>query len=284
MMAAMTDPRWTESEGPFRADQIRDGDPYELSNGHAIHCMSAGERHGNAHIAGSLVIATAAPSPQATGIDVGVAWNDGKNLRAPDLSVGNPLNKPGWSSAAPPLAIEYAGVGQDEDKLTDKIAELLALGTRLIWVVRLTGPLRVEIHEPGAPMRLVDADATLTAPGILERDVPVRALIEPDVAVEEALHNILAKKGYRNLDAVREEGRQEGHKEGHKEGHQEGSQAKNAANLEQAREFVRAQLHSRRWVLSPTLAARIADCTDLPTLMLWAVQIATFTDAEAALR
>src|SRR5580658_4213186 len=26
-------------EGPFRADQIREGDPYELSNGHAIRCM-----------------------------------------------------------------------------------------------------------------------------------------------------------------------------------------------------------------------------------------------------
>lgn len=32
--------------GPFRADQIREGDPYELSNGHAILCLPTGMRGG----------------------------------------------------------------------------------------------------------------------------------------------------------------------------------------------------------------------------------------------
>ena len=65
--------------GPFRADQIHEGDHYELSEGHAIHCMTAGGRHGSAHTAGTLTVATAALSASQTGIDVGVAWNDGKN-------------------------------------------------------------------------------------------------------------------------------------------------------------------------------------------------------------
>jgi len=34
--------------------------------------MSSGERHGSAHTAGTLVLATAAATPQQTGIDVGV--------------------------------------------------------------------------------------------------------------------------------------------------------------------------------------------------------------------
>jgi hypothetical protein len=32
------------SQGPFRADQIRSGDPYELSNSHPIHCLTTGGR------------------------------------------------------------------------------------------------------------------------------------------------------------------------------------------------------------------------------------------------
>jgi hypothetical protein len=28
--------------GPFQVDQIRDGDPYELSNGHPIQCLPTG--------------------------------------------------------------------------------------------------------------------------------------------------------------------------------------------------------------------------------------------------
>ena len=268
---------WSDPEGPFRADHIRDGDHYELSNGHAIHCMTAGTRHGSAHSAGALTVMTAAVAPEQTGIDVGVAWNDGKNLRAPDLSVGLDLQTPGWAGAPPPLAIEYASSGQDEDALAAKIAELIAFGTRAVWVVRLTGPLRVEIHEPGVPVRIVDADATLSAPGILTCDVPVRALIDPSVAVETALHNLLAQKGYRNLDAVREEGRKEGHKEGHKEGREDG-------RLEQTREILRLQLSARGWTIPPTLDERITACSVLPTLMRWLSQVAGAADVEAALR
>ncbi|MBL9102765.1 MAG: Uma2 family endonuclease [Myxococcales bacterium] len=266
-------PRWNDPPGPWRADQIREGEPYELSNGHRIECMGAGERHSRAHAAGALVLATAAPSPDQTGIDLGVAWNDGKNLRAPDLVAGVTLKKNGWSSEAPPLAVEYASVGQNEDELKRKIAELLDFGTRIIWVVRLVGPLRVEIHEKDAGVRIVDADAVLTAPGILEYDVPARALIDPDIAVEAALHNTLARKGYRDLDAVRSEGHQEGHEEGHQEGV--------LAGLKQA---LRIQLTARGWTTPPELAARITACTDLPTLTRWITQCATAGDVEAALR
>jgi len=247
--------------GPFRADQIHEGDHYELSEGHAIHCMTAGGPHSNAHTAGTLTVATAAISPKKTGIDAGIAWNDGKNLRAPDLSVGLDLQSPGWASTAPPLAIEYAGTGQDEVQLAAKIADLLEFGTRLIWVVRLTGPLRVEIHEPGVPPRIVDADGVLTAPGILASEVPVRALIDPEIAVETALHNILAKKGYRDLEAVREEGR-----------------------VDQARTILRVQLSARGWTLPAALDARISACTELPTLMRWLSQVSAASDVEAALR
>jgi hypothetical protein len=34
-----------QARRPFRADQLRSGDPYELSNGHAIYVAPAGGRH-----------------------------------------------------------------------------------------------------------------------------------------------------------------------------------------------------------------------------------------------
>lgn len=39
--------------GPFRADQLRPGDPYELSDGHPVRCMPTGGRE-EGELAGTL--------------------------------------------------------------------------------------------------------------------------------------------------------------------------------------------------------------------------------------
>lgn len=135
-------------------------------------------------------------------------------------------------------------------------------------MVRLTGMLRVEVYEPGGVKRIVDADGVLTAPGILERPVPVRALIDREIAVETALHNILARKGYRDLDAVRAEGRDEGRDEA----------------TAKAREVLLARFTARGWTLSPGLQARLTACRDITVLMRWAMQSVDAADVEAALR
>ncbi len=44
--------------GPFHASQIRDGDPYELSDGHPVYCSPAGKRHATSDVDGALVIAS----------------------------------------------------------------------------------------------------------------------------------------------------------------------------------------------------------------------------------
>ncbi|HEY0135115.1 MAG TPA: hypothetical protein VGB85_13595, partial [Nannocystis sp.] len=157
--------------------------------------------------------------------------------------------------------------GQDEAELTQKIAELLEFGTRLIWVVRLKGPLRVEVHEPGQPMRIVDGDGELLAPGILQNPVPVRALIDRGAAHEAALRNLLARKGYASLDAVRDEGRDEAHEQA----------------ITVTRDALHAQLHARGWTLSPALAARVQTCRELPTLLRWLTRAVTSDGPEAAL-
>jgi Uma2 family endonuclease len=194
-------------KGPFRADQVRSGDPYELSNGHATLCRPPGGRGSRANLLGGLVLGSD-PAVEEAGIDTGYSPSS-DTLRAPDVAVGNVPNTPGWVQGAPPLAVEYADTGQDENELVAKIAELLAAGTRMVWVVRLSGPRRVEVHESGQEPRLARPGEELTAPGILRNPVPVDALYDRQAAHAVTLRNLLQRQGYRDLDEVRGEGRQE---------------------------------------------------------------------------
>lgn len=261
---------WADAPGPWRADQVAEGEQVELCDGHRVDCMSAGGRHGETHLVGALVLRSD-PAVEHAGIDVGISFNDGKNLRAPDLSVGADMSRPGWTDQVPPLAVEYADQSQNETQLLKKIGELLAIGTRVIWVVRLVGPLRVEVHEPGEPVRIVGADGELTAPGILKNPVPVRALIDGQAALEATLANLLARKGYAGLDAIREEGVQQGVQQG----------------LDAAREQLHARLQTilaaRGWTPPPPLQARITGA-DFATLLRWLEQSLVAGDLEAALR
>jgi hypothetical protein len=54
----------------------------------------------------------------------------------------------------------------------------------------------------------------LEAPGVLANPVPVEALYDPEAAHEVALRNLLQRRGYLDLEAVRQEGRDRGREEG----------------------------------------------------------------------
>jgi len=149
------------------------------------------------------------PAVEEAGIDTGYSPS-ADTLRAPDVAVGNVPDEPGWVQGAPPLAVEYADRGQDEKELEVKISELLAAGTRIVWVVHLSGPRRVEVHESVQDLRIVRPGEELTAPGILQNPVPVNALYDREAAHAVTFRNLLQRQGYRNLDEIRGEGRQEG--------------------------------------------------------------------------
>jgi hypothetical protein len=194
----MPTPTRGTTTGPFLASQIREGDPYELSNGHPIECLPAGSRHQMADLDGARVLLSDPGIRRKNlhvGIDVGVAFNGDRNLRAPDIAVGLTDREPGWARTIPPLAVEYADRGTDEEDLQDKLVELLEAGTRIVWVVRLVGPLRVEVYARGEPMRVVEGDGILTAPDILDYPVSVRALVEPRAADAAVLRNLLHAMG-----------------------------------------------------------------------------------------
>lgn len=192
------------SAGPFRADQIRPGDPYELSNGHPIYCLPTGGRGARATSVGAGVLASD-PAVQDVGVDTGFSPSP-DTLRAPDIAVGVIPDQPGWVQGVPPLAVEYADTGQDEGELAVKIQDLLAAGTRYIWVVRLTGPRRVEVHQAGAGVTVAHPGDELQAPGVLANPVPVEALYDREAAREVVLRNLLQREGYASVEAIREEG------------------------------------------------------------------------------
>jgi hypothetical protein len=254
--------------GPFRADQIRDGDPYELSNGHPIHCMSSGRRHGLGHDAGHLALSSD-PATHAAPIDLGLTWGEAKHLRAPDLVVGKFDNEPGWEPGVPPLAVEYADRGQDEKQLQEKIGELLERGIQYIWVVRLSGPLRVEVHQPGKKMQLVEADGELRAPGVLQNAVPVRALVDREAALEVTLRNLLNRMGYASLEDLQAEGEAKGRAEGRAEGEARG-RAEGAA-LGMATSIL-AVLQARGVEVPAPVRVQILQCSDLARLERWLVR------------
>lgn len=201
-------PLQSGSQGPFSASQLRSGDPYELSNGHPVYCSPTGSRGGKATSVGDGVLASD-PAVQDVGVDIGFSPSP-EILRAPDLSVGEMPDQPGWVEGVPPLAVEYADTGQDEAELQIKIQELFAAGTRYLWVVRLTGPRRVEVHQPGKRMRIANPGEELEAPGILANPVPVEALYDREAARRVIFRNLLQRQGYGSLEEVRAEGEIQG--------------------------------------------------------------------------
>ncbi len=206
------EPKPYENAGPFLVSQVREGDRYEISNGHPIYCAPTGSQGGRAEAAGARAITTD-PDVTEAGIDVGYS-NGPRDLRAPDIAVGNVPDARGWVKGAPPLAVEYADVGQNEADLAQKIPELLAMGTRYVWVVRLTGPRRVEVHEAGKEVVTFGPGSELVAPGVLRNPVPVEALWDFAASDRVALRNLLQRFGYPDLDAVRGEAREEGREQG----------------------------------------------------------------------
>lgn len=198
--------------GPFRADDIRPGEPYELSDGYKIECMGTGQRGARSNGSGFMVLDSDPAAPPA-GVDAGVSPVP-TMLRAPDVAVGGLSDEPGWAPEAPPLCVEYADRGQDEAQLQQKIVELLRCGTRFVWVVRLTGPRRVDVHEPGKAVRTVLPGDALQAPGILKNAVPVDALYDREAAHRQTLKNLLQREGYEDLEAVKREGAGAGLQEG----------------------------------------------------------------------
>jgi hypothetical protein len=169
---------------------------------------------------GALVLGTD-PNVTEVGIDVGYTPADDE-LRAPDVSVGNVPNEPGWVKGVPPLAVEYADRGTDESELQDKVRALLAAGTRWVWVVRLTGARCVQVYEAGKPVQVKTEGDSLEAPGVLANPVPVVALFDRHAALDVTVRNLLQRGGLPSLERALAKSREEGIEKGIEQGIEQG--------------------------------------------------------------
>lgn len=250
-MGKMFDRSRDGERGPYRASHFKSGDPYEVSHGERIHCLPTGGKGAGESAVGVSVVGWD-PDVAEAGVDAGYSPAPDM-LRAPDVAVGNVPDKPGWIQGAPMLAIEYADVGQDEPSLQRKIKDLIDAGTKFLWVVRLTGTRRVEVHRPGEAMTLAMPGEHLLAPGVLRNPVLVESLYDRGAAEKATLRNLLQRQGYDDLDAVLQKGRVEGHEEG----------------LAAARRALRRVIEHRKLDLPLSADARIDACRDLTALDNW---------------
>ncbi len=252
----MAEKQRQDGKGPFRADQLKDGDRYELSGGHPIYCAPAGRDHAGHNLTGASVL-DSDPDVEWAGVDAGFAPEPG-TLRAPDVAVASPGDARGWIPGVPPLALEYAAHGQDEEDLQRKITELLEKGTLQVWVVRLIGPRRVEVYAPGQPLRIMGPGDQLEVPGILRNPVPVEALYDRRAGHKATLRNLLQREGYEDLEAVLREGREEG-----------------------LAESILTLLQGRGISVSGDVETRITACRNTTTLKAWLLAAARVDRAEA---
>ncbi|NEX22112.1 Uma2 family endonuclease [Thiorhodococcus mannitoliphagus] len=243
--------------GPFRADQLHEGDRYELSNGHPIYCTPSGREHAGRNLSGGGALETD-PDVEWAGVDAGFTPMPG-TLRAPDVAIAAAGDEQGWIPGVPPLAVEYSGPGQNDQELEDKIAELLANGTQQVWVVRLVGPRRVEVRCPNQPVRMLGPGEMLTAPGILRNPVPVEALFDREASHRVMLRNLLQRAGYESIEAIRDEGVNEGLGRG-------------------IAESILALLADRGLTLDAASRERILGCRDARQLRRWLLAAARVED------
>jgi Uma2 family endonuclease len=117
------------------------------------------------------------------GADTGfVLFRNPDTVRAPDAAfvtaerAARQERREFYFEGAPDLAAEVVSPGDSEREVAAKVADYLAAGSRLVWVVR---PRRqtVTVHEPGKPPRTLTADGVLDGGDLLPGfALPVRAL------------------------------------------------------------------------------------------------------------
>ena len=148
-----------------------DGMRHELVDGALLVYPSPGARHG--HVQGAVyALLRAHVKARALGealVEVGfVLKRDPDVVRAPDVSFLRADRVPaaglpdGYIDGPPDLAVEVISPSDTLYEVEDKIAQYLAAGTRLAWVIN---PRRrtVAVHAPAAPVHVLGEDDTLDA-------------------------------------------------------------------------------------------------------------------------
>ncbi len=148
-----------------------DGMRHELVDGELLVYPPPGARHGFVQ---GAVYGLLSPHVKAHGLgivfaEVGfILRRDPDRVRAPDVSFLRADRIPesglpdGYIDGPPDLAVEVISPSDTLYEVDDKIAQFLAAGTRLAWVLN---PRRrtVAVHAPGAPVHVLGEGDTIDA-------------------------------------------------------------------------------------------------------------------------
>jgi len=160
--------------------ELIDGEVRTMAPASGGHGLDGGAIHGHIfvflqrHPIGAVLIAE-------TGFRL---RSDPDRVRAPDVAVVLYANRPretigaGYLEGAPDLAVEVVSPNDSADEVAEKVADWLAAGTSLVWVV-YRGP-RIEVHRADGRVQRLGADDEVdggeTLPGFRMR---VRDLLDP---------------------------------------------------------------------------------------------------------
>jgi Uma2 family endonuclease len=160
---------------PITADELLtlpdDGMRHELVDGALLVYPPPGARHGDVQLAVASLLRSYVQANNLGRVFVETGFvlkRDPDMVRAPDVSFLRASRIPpsgipdGYIDGPPDLAVEVISPSDTLYDVDDKIAQFLAAGTRLAWVIN---PRRrtVAVHAPGAPVHVLGEDDTLDA-------------------------------------------------------------------------------------------------------------------------
>ena len=160
-------------------EQMPDGEEYELVRGRLVPVSPAGDRHGQAAI---ILGAELRAHVRTHGLgrvraETGfVLFRGPDTVRGPDVSfvaAGRPAgdrSRNGFADGAPDLAVEIISPSNTRAAIAEKVAEYLAAGSRLVWVID-TDRRFAEVHRPAGAARVIEEKGALdgedVVPGFL---------------------------------------------------------------------------------------------------------------------
>lgn len=153
-----------------------DGNQYELSEGELIVMSPAS--YWSSIVAAAILRRIAAFVVEhrlglVAGADGGMLLRRGPDtLRAPDVSfvrrerIPPDVSRGGFIPVAPDLAVEVLSPSDRFSRVTRKIRDYFAAGTRLVWVVDPDDRVTT-VYHPDRPVEIIGADGTLDGEDVL---------------------------------------------------------------------------------------------------------------------
>jgi Uma2 family endonuclease len=160
--------------------ELIDGEVRTMAPASGGHGLDVGVIHG--HI---FVFLLAHPIGAVLAAETGFRLRrDPDRVRAPDVAVVLYANRPretigpGYLESAPDLAVEVVSPNDTADEVAEKVADWLAAGTSMLWVV-YRGP-RVEVHRADGRVQRLGADDQVDGADVLPGfRMRVRDLLDP---------------------------------------------------------------------------------------------------------